>query len=350
MSAAVTGVGLAWRPATALAVAERAARGQLAFTEVIAEAIDPKRPPRALMALVERGVAVIPHGVELSLGGAEPLDDDRLAHLAAVARVLRAPLVSEHVAFTRAGGAAAGHLLPVPRTRAAMIALVDHVRRAQAALPVPLALENIAAPLAWPDDATDEAGFLAELCARTGAGLLLDVANLLGNCRNHGGDPVAALDRFPLAHLAYVHVAGGAWAGRFWRDTHGHPVTDAALALVTAIAARVPGAPILLERDHAIPDRAALGAELDAIAAARATPAIARAAIVTPHLPATSPGEHGDRRRALARDQRALIAALATDAPPPRGLDAAQLSEARAIVRSKRERVHGHAGCHIVRA
>ena len=67
-----------------------------------------------------RGVPVIPHGVGLGVGGAEPPDPRRLAHLADCARALDAPLVSEHLAFVRAGGMEAGHLLPVPRTRAAL--------------------------------------------------------------------------------------------------------------------------------------------------------------------------------------------------------------------------------------
>ena len=59
-----------------------------------------------------RGVPVIPHGVRLSLGGAEPVDPARVAHLAGLRRALDAPLVSEHIAFVRAGGREAGHLLP----------------------------------------------------------------------------------------------------------------------------------------------------------------------------------------------------------------------------------------------
>ncbi len=47
---------------------------------------------------------MIPHGVRLSLGGADPVE----AHLAACAAALDAPLVSEHVAFVRAGGHDAG--------------------------------------------------------------------------------------------------------------------------------------------------------------------------------------------------------------------------------------------------
>ena len=73
--------------------------------------------PRGVAELRGRGVAVVPHGVRLSLGGAEPLDPVRVTHLAACAAALDAPLVSEHVAFVRAGGREAGHLLPLPRSR-----------------------------------------------------------------------------------------------------------------------------------------------------------------------------------------------------------------------------------------
>ncbi|HEX4816188.1 MAG TPA: DUF692 family protein [Nonomuraea sp.] len=116
--------------------------------------------------------------MSLGIGGAEPPSPARLAHLAACAEALDAPLVSEHLAFVRGGGVEAGHLLPVPRTRESLLVIVDNVRRAQDALPVPLALENVAAIFAWPDDELTEGRFLAELVERTGVRLLIDVANL----------------------------------------------------------------------------------------------------------------------------------------------------------------------------
>ena len=94
-------VGLGWRPETAWLIDRRP---RIAFSEAIAENIDPRRPPPALAAAIDRGLPVVTHGVALSLGGAEPLDRARLRRLAAVARALRSPLVSEHIAFARAGG------------------------------------------------------------------------------------------------------------------------------------------------------------------------------------------------------------------------------------------------------
>ena len=98
--------------------------------------------------------------------------------------------------------------------------LVANARAARRALPVPLALENIAALLEWPGAEMDEAIFLAEALERADALLLLDVANVYANARNHGWDPLAYLDRLPLERLAYVHVAGGVERGGLYHDSH----------------------------------------------------------------------------------------------------------------------------------
>ncbi len=260
------GVGIGWRPEIAGFVADLPG---LRFCEVVAETLHPHRPLAGPLAgLRARDVTVVPHGVRLSLGSAEPVETARVAHLAACAALLDAPLVSEHIAFVRAGGVEAGHLLPVPRTRAGLDALVDNVRRAQDGLPVPLALEPIATLFDWPDAEYDEADFLVALLDRTDALLLLDLANVYANARNRGEDPTALLDRLPLDRVAYVHVAGGSEAGGLYHDTHTDPVPDAVLDLVAALAARhrVPG--YLLERDGRYPAADVLRAELDAIAEA----------------------------------------------------------------------------------
>src|SRR5690606_11026955 len=148
------GTGIGWRPEIADAVE---AMPGIDWVEVVAENVCPGHLPESLLRLRERGVTVVPHGVSLGLGGADRPDEARLTALAERAEALRAPLVTEHIAFVRAGGALtasprleAGHLLPVPRTRDALDVLCANVRIAQAALPVPLAVENIAALFSWP--------------------------------------------------------------------------------------------------------------------------------------------------------------------------------------------------------
>ena len=264
------GVGIGWRPEISGFVAGLPG---LRFAEVVAESVHDTVPP-GLAELIARGVTVIPHGVRLSLGSAEPVDPARVEHLAATAALLGAPLVSEHIAFVRAGGVEAGHLLPVPRSREAVDAIVANVRRTQASLGVPIALEPIAALFDWPDDELDEGDFLTEILTRTDALLLLDVANVHANARNRGADPLALLERLPLERVAYVHVAGGAEHQGLYHDTHTDPVPEAVLDLVAALCDRRRPPAALLERDGDYPPAADLRGELDAIAKAAGYPPI----------------------------------------------------------------------------
>lgn len=256
------GVGIGWRPEIDLTVARLPG---IDWVEVIAESLNPVRLPTSLQALRARGVPVLPHAVSLSLGGAEPLEMQRVEHLAAAAEALRAPVASDHVCFVRAGGLDAGHLMPLPRTREALDVLVANVRQAQSVLAVPLALENIAALLEWPDPEMSEQRFLDELTERTGCLLIVDVANLYANARNLGTDPERFLDELPLERIAYVHVGGGIEHEGVYHDTHAHPVPPEVLELLAELRARVQPPGVLLERDDAYPRDEELAAELRAI-------------------------------------------------------------------------------------
>ncbi|MBD3577934.1 MULTISPECIES: DUF692 domain-containing protein [Streptomyces] len=291
------GVGIGWRPEIADAV-ERLPG--LDWVEVVAENICPGHLPEPLQRLLDRGVRVVPHGVSLGLGGAERPDAGRLAALAERAVALGAPLVTEHIAFVRTASPAleAGHLLPVQRTRDALDVLCENVRIAQEALPVPLALENIAALVRWPGEELTEAQFLAELVERTGVRLLIDVANLHTNRINRGEDPAAVLAAVPPEALAYVHVAGGVERDGVWHDTHAHPVPPAVLDVLADLAGRMRPAGVLLERDDAFPPEEELAAELAAIRStleaaaapvlgAPAAPAAAVAGVGAAAVPAT---------------------------------------------------------------
>jgi uncharacterized protein (UPF0276 family) len=260
------GLGSGWRPQLALAI-ER--RRDLGFVEVVAEDLHPDLPiPVPIERLRQRGVAVIPHGVSLSLGGAEALDPERLTTLSRLALRLQAPLVSEHIAFVRAAGIEAGHLLPLPRTAAALDTVVANARQAKEALPVPLALENVATLFEWPAAEMDEAAFLTEILERADLLLLLDVANVYANTRNHGWDALKFLDRIPLERLAYVHIAGGIERDGLYHDTHAHPILPAVLDLLEELCARVPVPGVLLEHDDRFPSDVEWNAAMDAIAEA----------------------------------------------------------------------------------
>ncbi|GHI02383.1 endonuclease [Streptomyces cellostaticus] len=335
------GTGIGWRPEIADAVERMPG---IDWVEVVAENVCPGHLPESLLRLRERGVTVIPHGVSLGLGGADRPDEGRLAALAERAEALGAPLVTEHIAFVRAGGALtasphleAGHLLPVPRTRDALDVLCENVRIAQEALPVPLALENIAALFSWPGEEMTEGQFLAELVERTGVRLLIDVANLHTNHVNRGEDPAEALALLPLEALAYVHVAGGFERDGVWHDSHAHPVPRPVLDILTGLASRTTPPGVLLERDENFPEPAELERELAAIrgavAAGRVTCAGRPAATVTAgtgggNAVLAPPGA----RQRLGVAQAAVLSSLVAGTPVPEGFDRARLGvQARAL-------------------
>ncbi|MDQ8703649.1 DUF692 family protein [Streptomyces sp. LHD-70] len=321
------GTGMGWRPEIAEAVERMPG---LDWVEVVAENVCPGHIPDSLTRLRERGVTVVPHGVGLGIGGAERSDPERLTALAERAEALGSPLVTEHIAFVRAGGALtasprleAGHLLPVPRTKDSLDVLCEHVRIAQDALPVPLALENIAALIAWPGEEMTEGQFLYDLADRTGVRLLIDVANLHTNHVNRGEDPCAALDELPVEAIAYVHVAGGFERDGVWHDSHAHPVTQPVLDVLTELASRVSPPGVLLERDENFPAPEELEQELQAIrrtvaagAARRLIPATPeRAAELVTAAPAPALAERTTAEHVTVG--RPSGAPLGTGTPPP---------------------------------
>ncbi|MFG3105437.1 DUF692 domain-containing protein [Streptomyces tendae] len=336
------GTGIGWRPEIADAVEEMPG---IDWVEAVSENLCPGHLPDSLLRLRERGVTVVPHGVSLGLGGADRPDAGRLAALAERAEVLGSPLVTEHIAFVRAGGALtaspvmeAGHLLPVPRTRDALDVLCENVRIAQDALPVPLAVENIAALVSWPDEELTEGQFLYELADRTGVRLLIDVANLHTNHVNLGEDPARALGELPLEAIAYVHVAGGFERDGVWHDSHAHPVPRPVLDILTDLASRVAPPGVLLERDENFPEGDELHGEVEAIRVALDKGRAARTAAgglgTAPRVSRTPTGAGaGDAvRQRLGLAQAALLSALVAGTPVPEGFDRVRLGvQARAL-------------------
>jgi uncharacterized protein (UPF0276 family) len=260
------GLGIGWRQELALLIAQRT---DLGFVELTSENHPTQLPlPPAIQALRQRGVTLVPHGLALSLGSAQRPEARRVQMLAEQAVRLQSPLISEHIAFVRSGEEEAGHLLAVPRTRDMVRILSQNIREVMAQLPVPLALENIATLVEWPDAELAEHEFLREVLDGTGAMWLLDVENLYANSINHRFDAAAYIDSVGAERIAYCHMAGGTHGTEAYHDTHAHPIPREVFELLAYVVSKAPSLPgCMLERDGAYDDRAGINAELDTIAA-----------------------------------------------------------------------------------
>ena len=240
------------------------ARDRVDFLEVTADHyLDASPEKDRELALLADHFPLIPHGLNLSLGGAEGLDPAYLAKLAALVRRLAPPWWSEHVAFTRAGGVDIGHLAPLPFSGEALDVLAANIAEAGRQIEAPLIVENITYPFALPGAEMGEADFLSELTERAGCGLLLDVTNLHTNAVNHGFDPLELLDRLPIGRVVQLHFAGGEWHGGRLVDSHARPAPPEVWALLEEVVARAPVRGIILDRDDDLPPLGELLDELD---------------------------------------------------------------------------------------
>jgi hypothetical protein len=288
-SAPVRGVGLGLRWEFLDDVVERTSAsgdGRVAvdFFEVSPENYMRRggQQPAALAWLAER-YPFVTHGLTMSLGGTDPLDDAYLRDLKAIVQALRSPWHSDHLCVGAVGGRALHDLLPVSFKRAAIERIAGRIARARDALGVPVAIENVS--YYWHPGRADlsEPEFLSALCDAADCGLMLDVNNAYVNCQNFGLDADAWLRAAPLERVVQMHVAGHEWfaadagglgepvaprtPGAMIIDTHGAPVPDPVLSLLERALARTGPVPVVLERDENVPSLDALLAEVASIRA-----------------------------------------------------------------------------------
>lgn len=231
----------------------------LDFVEVHAENLmGAGGPTHAQLDAVRREFALSLHGVGLSIGGEAPLDERHLERLARVAARFEPSVVSEHLAWSTHGGVFFNDLLPIVYDAPTLERVARHVDRLQERLQRRVLIENPSTYVACAGSTMEETDFLAELVARSGCGLLLDLNNVVVSQHNRGESPARYFDRYPLYAVGQIHLAGHAVEalddGSLLRiDDHGSLVGDEAWALYAQVVARLGAVPTLIEWDTDVP-------------------------------------------------------------------------------------------------
>lgn len=216
-------------------------------------------PPHAALARIRQDFPVSLHGVSMSIGGPQPLDEAHLGRFKALVDRYEPALVSEHLAWSTHETTFYNDLLPLPYTEATVARVSDHIDEVQDAIGRRLLLENPSTYVTFQDSTMSETVFIRELVKRTGCGLLLDINNVFVSATNQGYSALAYLDDFPLEHVGEIHLAGHAEqqddeGDLLLIDSHDGPVADAVWKLYDIVIARVGAIPTLIEWDSAIPD------------------------------------------------------------------------------------------------
>jgi hypothetical protein len=217
--------------------------------------------PLAVLEQVRRDAPIVLHGVSLSLGATDPLNETYLQDLRALADRFAPAWVSDHLCWGSFRGRYAHDLLPLPYTEEALDHVVGRVRQVQDRLGRRILIENVSSYVHYTHSTMSEAEFLVAVAEGADCGILLDVNNIYVSAVNHGFSPLEYLAAVPVDRVGQFHLAGHTNCGTHLLDTHDDHVSPAVWDLYREAVRRFGRVSTLVEWDDHIPSFAELLAE-----------------------------------------------------------------------------------------
>lgn len=219
--------------------------------------------PLAILERARERAPIVLHGVSLSLGSTDPLNDTYLEELRTLIYRFSPAWVSDHLCWGSIGGHYAHDLLPLPYTEEALRHVVQRVQIVQERLGRQILIENVSSYLTYAHSAMPEWTFLAAIAEQADCGILLDVNNIYVSAINHGFSPIDYLEGVPVDRVGQIHLAGHSNFGTHLLDTHDGPVIPPVWDLYRLALRRFGRVSTLIEWDDHIPGFDVLCAEAE---------------------------------------------------------------------------------------
>lgn len=232
---------------------------KVGFLEVHSENYFGGGKPRKLLSQIAEIYPLSLHGVGLSLGRADGLDQKHLGQIKSLVDEISPIFVSEHLTWSAYNHIHVPDLFPIPFINEAMDIFVEHVSEFQDKIGRQILIENPSNYLAFDNLDYSEPEFLNELADRSGCGLLLDINNIRVSAHNLDYDPKAYIDsirtdgRVKQFHLAGYLINRLDNGEKIYLDTHGKPVYPEVWDLYEYALSRFPDVKTLIEWDVDIP-------------------------------------------------------------------------------------------------
>jgi uncharacterized protein len=115
---------------------------------------------------VRQDADVFLHGVSLSIGGLDALNEPMLRNLRALAERLECKVVSDHLCFGTFESRYGHDLWPLPYTQEAIAHVAERVMRVQDILGRQFALENVSSYVSYAESEMSEWAFFSEIALR----------------------------------------------------------------------------------------------------------------------------------------------------------------------------------------
>jgi len=196
---------------------------------------------------------VVMHGVSLSIGSADPLNQTYLHDLKKLAQRVKPKWISDHLCWTGTNGINLHDLMPLPYTDEALQHLVERIKKVQDFLGQRILLENVSSYLTYQHSTISEWEFLSAIAQQADCLILLDINNIHVSAHNHGFNSLAYLAALPAERIQQIHLAGHLNKGDYSIDTHDHDIIDSVWELYEESLRRFGPISTMIERDDDIP-------------------------------------------------------------------------------------------------
>lgn len=255
------GIGLGYRAELHNQIYENAAN--IDFLEIVTEQFFNGNRGINHIKTLAQDFKIIPHGINLSIGGCMSFDTRFLDFLRQTIEIVGAPYYSEHLCCTSAPGLDFGHLSPIPYTYESLNNVIQRVQFVQKWLGVPLVLENTTYYMDIPDGELSQGEFFSQLVGETGCGVLLDITNVVINSLNHGYSASDFLSEMPLNSIAHTHLAGWTIGPQgLIIDSHSKPIQNETWNLLEEVSQKFEIKGVVIEHDDDYPEFSSLVSQL----------------------------------------------------------------------------------------
>lgn len=205
---------------------------------------------------------LVMHGVSLSIGSVDPLNQNYLQDLKKLAQRVKPKWISDHLCWTGTQGINLHDLMPLPYTEEALTHLVARITQVQYFLGQRILLENVSSYLTYEHSTISEWEFLRTVAQQADCLILLDINNIHVSAHNHDFDPLTYLAAMPADRIQQIHLAGHLNKGDYSIDTHDHEIIDSVWNLYAESVKRFGHISTMIERDDDIPPLNTLLTEL----------------------------------------------------------------------------------------
>ncbi|MDF1796201.1 MAG: DUF692 domain-containing protein [Coxiellaceae bacterium] len=213
------------------------------------------------LMLIRERYPVTLHGVGLSIGSVDPLNQDYLKNLKQLADTVQPEMISDHLCWSSVNQQYLHDLLPLPFTQEAIAHVSRRIQQVQDYLGRQILIENASSYLAYQQNEMPEWEFINAICEASGCGILLDINNIYVTAANQPFSPEDYLQLINASYVKQYHLAGYSDEGTHLFDMHNQTIHQPVWQLYQQALQEVGIKPTLIERDDNIPEFPALLAE-----------------------------------------------------------------------------------------